>query len=191
MLNDVTVPAVLHCLTLAVKLAQRIGVTVSLGALAISLVERWSAEYEAQNNNADLVNIELGEFTYTFDLSLDRVVCVVGHSSQTRAARDTSRQRGHPSHRPDDKGHFIAHSMGGGMDINLFAQSAGLNRRGGWRRFERIAAGNPGTFVAIRAIYEDGSSRPSMLDYGIDIPEEGFTIERFDNGIDASGLAPF
>jgi hypothetical protein len=37
------------------------------------------------------------------------------------------------------RGHLVAHSIGGGTDINLIPQDARLNLSGGWRSLERIA----------------------------------------------------
>ncbi len=72
-----------------------------------------------------------------------------------------------------DRGHLFAHTMGGGLDINLFPQAARVNRGGLWRHMERYCARNPGTFCFIRPIYTDESWRPSRLEYGIFKLEDG------------------
>jgi DNA/RNA non-specific endonuclease len=71
------------------------------------------------------------------------------------------------THPGRDRGHFFAHTMGGGTDINLFPQLASVNRGGEWRRMERYAVEHPGTFCFIRPIYAGTSWTPSQLEYGI------------------------
>lgn len=77
----------------------------------------------------------------------DRVVAVWGRSGSAPASsRDKSRASGllrrvwagrFPN---SDRGHFFAHTMGGGLDINLFPQDSRLNRGGFWRKMERYCA---------------------------------------------------
>src|SRR5215510_664166 len=56
-----------------------------------------------------------------------------------------------------DRGHFIAHSIGGGLDVNVFWQDRDLNR--GWspegkifRQMETYCQEHPGTFCFSRPI---------------------------------------
>jgi hypothetical protein len=111
----------------------------------------------------------------------DRVVAVWGKSRYEPAqTRDTSRMKGllrgawSQRFRESDRGHFFAHTMGGGLDINLFPQAKSLNRGGLWRKMETYCALNPGTFCFVRPIYADESWRPRQLEYGI------FKIQRGD-----------
>jgi DNA/RNA non-specific endonuclease len=102
----------------------------------------------------------------------DRVASVWGTSRKTNArTRDRARMKGFPigklSSTPDDRGHFFAHTMGGRLDINVFPQSARVNRGGLWRQMENYCARNPGTFCFIRPIYEDATWRPAKLEYGV------------------------
>ena len=88
----------------------------------------------------------------------DRVAAVWGTSRlEPAGTRDKSRMkgflRGGWADTQDDRGHFFAHTMGGGLDINLFPQAARLNRSALWRRMERYCAGHPGTFCFVRPIY--------------------------------------
>ena len=86
------------------------------------LSEDWAAEYERQTGN-DLVVVKLGTYAYVFDIEGERLVCATGCSTAPDGPRDASRQRGHPpAPRGDHKGHVFAHSMGGGMDINIVPQ---------------------------------------------------------------------
>lgn len=90
--------------------------------------------------------------------SNSRSVRGVDERSRTR---DASRIRGFPgSDERRDRGHFLAHASGGGLDINLFHQNALLNR--GWspegrryRQMEQYAARHEGTLFFSRPIYED------------------------------------
>ena len=104
----------------------------------------------------------------------DRVVAVWGVSrAEPASTRDSSRMAGFlggvwsTAYPGRDRGHFFAHTMGGGTDINLFPQLASVNRGGEWRRMERYAAEHPGTFCFIRPIYTDHSWTPALLEYGI------------------------
>jgi DNA/RNA non-specific endonuclease len=104
----------------------------------------------------------------------DRVVAVWGLSRvEPASTRDTGRMAGFlggvwsDNYPGRDRGHFFAHTMGGGTDINLFPQLASVNRGGEWRRMERYAAEHPGTFCFIRPIYDGASWTPSQLEYGI------------------------
>jgi DNA/RNA non-specific endonuclease len=117
----------------------------------------------------------------------DRVVAVWGLSrSEPASTRDKTRMAGYlrgvwsdafPS---DDRGHFFAHTMGGGMDINLFPQLASVNRGGLWRKLETEAAENPGTFCFIRPIYSGTSWRPVEVEYGLfRMPPRAFGFEGY------------
>jgi hypothetical protein len=67
-----------------------------------------------------------------------------------------------------DTGYFIAHSLGGGMDINLFPQKRIVNRgyspEGSlFRKMENYALRHPDTLVFSRPIYFDDSWYPLFL----------------------------
>lgn len=142
---------------------------------------QWISDYMAATG-AELVDVTLGTFTYTFDMVNDRVVCVTGTSVPPEHARDNARQTGHPApEKGDHKGHLIAHSMGGGMDINIFAQNGALNLGNEWRGIERHAAANPDTPVAIHLNYEGDSDRPATIDYGYQNDHGEFVVSHFDN----------
>ncbi len=81
----------------------------------------------------------------------------------------------------DDRGHFFAHTMGGGLDINLFPQAIRVNRGGLWRQMENYCSRNPGTFCFIRPLYTDRSWRPTSLEYGIFKTETGRAPEFWGN----------
>jgi hypothetical protein len=71
-----------------------------------------------------------------------------------------------------DKGHFIAHALGGSVNINLFPQVRHINR--GWsaegkiyRQMERYCFENPGGMLFSRPLYADCSSRPAEIEFGV------------------------
>jgi hypothetical protein len=104
----------------------------------------------------------------------DRVVGVWGLSRyEPGSTRDRSRMKGYlqgvwsDAYGGMDRGHFFAHTMGGGLDINLFPQVSAINQRGLWRELESYCADNPGTFCFVHPIYRDRSWRPTQLEYGI------------------------
>ena len=165
--------------------------------------------YEPEGDNDTYT---MGAFMYSSDNTLDpelsdrwwerhredcRIVAVHGFSIPAPEKRDSSRMSYHAntwvrefgSHRnelPFDKGHYIAHSIGGEIDNGIFAQRRDINR--GWneigklyRSMERYALDYPGVFVFSRPIYGDGSTHPFFIEYGI-LKEDGeWWIEVFPN----------
>ncbi len=104
----------------------------------------------------------------------DRVVAVWGLSRTEPAdTRDRGRMGGFlkgvwsDAYPGRDRGHFFAHTMGGGTDINLFPQLSTVNRGGEWRQLEIFAAAHPGTFCFIRPFYAGSGWTPTALEYGI------------------------
>jgi hypothetical protein len=145
----------------------------------------WASQYPAKGGELVTVTLggreeENGAVSTMFDMRSrnsnveDRVVAVWGLSKAEPAdTRDAGRMAGFLGHvwsttyPGRDRGHFFAHTMGGGTDINLFPQLASVNRGGEWRRMERYAAGKPGTFCFIRPLYAGPSWTPSELEFGI------------------------
>jgi hypothetical protein len=166
------------------------------------LVDRWTAEYVAVTPwSPEIVEVELGTFVYLFDAAPtlsardtrgeDRTVVVWGCSSAPPAQRDRSRLAGFIpvpgswSGRGRDRGHLVAHALGGGLDLNLVPQSSPLNRgpsEGGrrWRALERQAAASPGTPLFVRPIYADATWSPCEFEYGL-VRGGGLHVERFQN----------
>jgi hypothetical protein len=131
------------------------------------------------------------ERTYSETIE-DRVVGVYGRSGLRADPRERRWMRGWlgPTTKVfdagTDKGHFIAHAAGGGLAVNIFAQRRDINR--GWtprgrvyRCMERYCIANPGTFCFSRAIYDDDSSRPSEIEFGILLDVDMLWVERFEN----------
>lgn len=87
---------------------------------------------------------------------------------------------------PVDKGHFIAHTLGGSSNMNIFPQVRELNR--GWskdgkrfREMERFAGQHPGMMIFNRPIYSDGTIWPIFFEFGMLKPDGGLWVELFDN----------
>ncbi len=135
---------------------------------------------------------------YLFDQTLERVLLAYGISDQQLEARDKNRMGRFPDVNVGvkttlgdrafaaDRGHFLGHASGGTLDINLFPQRRELNR--GWsnegkvfRKMERFAASNFGTFVYHRATYNDETWIPNVLEYGLLINNNDWWIGSFRN----------
>ena len=88
-----------------------------------------------------------------------------------------------------DKGHFIAHSIGGAVvaaETNVFLQRRDLNR--GWseagkvfRQMEINAQQHPGALFFHRAIYLVESTTPDFLEVGLCLPGQDLEVATFDN----------
>lgn len=151
-------------------------------AAAPQIASQWGAAYERQSDN-EIVCVDLGTFTYGFDIAAERLVYVIGTTGAPQT-RDRSRQQGSPkpSEKDDEKGHVIATSLGGGMDINLIPQARSVNRGKGsrWASIERELAKRPGSVIAIHLIYSDDSQRPASFEFGYE-SDSGFRVEHIDN----------
>ena len=164
----------------------------------------WLDKYKAMTKTQTNVHEISRHFTFMFDLQLqidqgdentfveDRVVACWGMSKKSVVKRDATRMAGYLkgvfnwTDKNTDKGHFIGHSLGGGVDENLFPQrkdiNRGLSERGKvYRVMEQYCADNPGTFCFARPIYCDFSTRPFMLEYGVLKKDGSLWVELFDN----------
>jgi len=178
------------------------------------LPEGWKDKY---TNNASrevsFYRLASGPFHYIYDDAerllaegvLDddgkmesRMVAVFGRSSPSVHSRksDDSRLKGwlkkiRDRHGKVDKGHFMAHSMGGRVnqsEFNIFIQAADINQghseRGKiFRQMEAYCAANPATFCFNRPIYGDSSSKPFMFEYGVLKNDGELWVELFDNRV--------
>ena len=125
----------------------------------------------------------------------DRLVVACGRSAPEKRRRDDGRLVGWVGRTNRvfgtawDKGHYIAHSIGGsvdGVEVNVFVQRRDLNR--GWsaegklyRQMEQYCAAHPKTFCFARPIYMDGTARPAWIDFGLLQTDGHLWAERFDN----------
>ncbi len=133
----------------------------------------------------------------------DRLVAVHGRSRPATGKRRDSAIRGMPlgpaqtlapsGPRGYDRGHFIAHSLGGGLDVNLFPQPSALNR--GWteegklfRAMERYCQRRPGTYCFSRPMYLGKSAHPAMVEFGVLKAGGGLWVHTFPNTVDSDEL---
>lgn len=174
----------------------------------------WADIYRKQSNRmTDLCRIKLGSFEYIFDdyatlemkgtvpmtpIIESRLVAVFGKSIPAVRKRDDSRLRGWIGQtnalfgNTSDKGHYIAHSVGGSVDgaeFNVFPQRRDLNR--GWsisgklfRKMEEFCYKNSGTFCFNRPIYLTQTSRPDFYEFGILKSRNEIWVECFDNQLE-------
>ena len=125
--------------------------------LCSRLPARWQRAYKAASSHTpNIVHVEYGTFDYicdsysgmealgkvAFDQRVrDRVVGVLGISLPMRGRRRGSLPKGWVEHPEEidssgrDKGHFIAHATGGGLDMNVFSQARDLTE--GYQNRER------------------------------------------------------
>lgn len=180
------------------------GATRDRKAFRRAVVAQWIDRYAASTPwSPDIVEIALGPMVYLFDKAPSeragpaaadaRVIGVWGHPANATRPRDRARQQ---RFLPDsvrwsragrDRGHFIAHSLGGGMDINFFPQAVNLNRGrtpegSRWRQLERRAGAFAETLVLLRPIYDSASWVPRWLDFGVVVDDE-LDVETFDNKV--------
>lgn len=180
--------------------------------LSSVLPREWAAVYRALNPHcADLSIPTVSGFDYLFDSSslfvargglaadtavADRVVAVCGRTRTLHGERDETRMKGAPlgtvelmyppRKRRYDKGHFMGHALGGGVDINLFPQVAATNRGASeagrrFRALERYALERPGTFCFARPLYSGFSDHPLLLEYGVLRQDGTLWVESFCN----------
>ena len=158
----------------------------------------WIDKYDLQCEKAcSVLSIVVNGYTYLWDEKYERVVAVYGISpninkklplrEKSRIAyyfRNFIKRLQHES--ALDTGHFIAHSLGGGLDMNLFPQNRAVNQGRSaegslYRKMERCAAKNAGTFVFSRPIYFDDTWNPLFLEYGVIKTDGSLWTHIFDN----------
>ena len=176
----------------------------------------WRDAYAQMTPRAtEIVRMQRGSFEYIYDdyatleatgavpYSPDaeaRLVGVLGRSEPKSEKRDDGRLRGWvgPTEtmfgREWDKGHFIAHSIGGAVDgweLNVFVQRREMNR--GWseagkrfREMEKYCASNPGTFCFSRPLYVNPTAIPAFVEFGLLKSDGKVWVECFDNRGDES-----
>jgi hypothetical protein len=172
---------------------------------------RWTAAYRADTaRTTDLHTVSHGGFHYLFDCFPmfnpefvadahnpiePRMVVAYGVSNPNAGARDDYRLRGWVGATETyfgkewDKGHFIAHSIGGAVDLvelNVFLHLRSLNR--GWsvqgrifRSMEKACSQRAGTFCFHRPLYDDTSNRPARLEFGLLRQDGTLWVEQFAN----------
>ena len=125
-----------------------------------------------------------------------RLVAAIGFSAPDARRRDDSRLRRWlgPTRSTFgeawDKGHFIAHSIGGavaGSELNVFLQRRDVNS--GWseagrryRAMESYCARHPHVLCWSRPIYTDDSAMPLQIEFGVLKEGDELWVETFENG---------
>lgn len=175
--------------------------TLQLEQLVSWLEDEWLATYDTMSHHkVNAMQFQDHGHTFLYDLASeysadtdDRLVAAHGISIRNQLKRDKSRMQGFLGGRINipgkglfDKGHALAHGMGGGLDANLFPQKPELNlgrSEAGklYRKMERYAAKFPGTFVFSRLIYDDNSWVPCSLEFGVLLPDNRLWVEWFEN----------
>jgi hypothetical protein len=167
----------------------------------------WQEAYlQMSGRPAHILSFTHGSFDYVYDhfdtlvhtgmvsddgVSESRLVAAVGIATANGKVRrhDDGRLRGWLGPTRDilghgwDKGHFIAHAIGGavdGLEANVFLQRRSVNR-GPYRQMERYCAAHPGVLCFSRPIYDDGTALPAVLEFGVLKPDLTWWIERFSN----------
>ncbi len=176
--------------------------------LRLRFPAQWQRVYTATVSHApNITRVEYGTFDYicdsyssmealgevAFDQRVrDRVVAVLGISLPMRGRRRGSMPKGWVEHPEEidssgrDKGHFVAHAIGGGLDMNVFSQARDLNRgiseQGKlYRLMERYCYENVGTFCFSRPVYDDSTSVPRWLEFGLLRDDGSLWVEVFEN----------
>src|SRR5262245_23315076 len=136
------------------------------------IVPKWCTGYRQSMTAApQIVAVTLDGFVNVFDANGQRLIGVFGLSQgKHTGARDSSRMAGHPQSAGADyhRGHAIAHTLGGGTDINLFSQRGKLNI-GQFRRLERAAVDDRNSLYFVRLTYlkGNGGQLPDWIEQGL------------------------
>jgi len=151
----------------------------------------WEDRYKAMSERpTQIVVFRYGTFDYIFDSYQQpapfvpgsgespveaRLIAAIGTVKSQTIRRDDVRLRGitlspapgQPSHW--DRGHYIAHSLGGtvdGNEANVFLQLRSVNR-GRYRSMELYCKKNPGILCFSRPLYTDTSAHPCEIEFGV------------------------
>jgi len=169
----------------------------NISFLSDELPYQWANVYKRlspQPANVHRINIGAYEYLYDFSTELvksgrmereemveDRLVAVHGKAQLSRRKRKDSILRGFPRGPIEyiepllrtsyDRGHFIAHTLGGDLNINIFPQRTDINRgRSGdgklYRSMEIYCQKNPSTYCFSRPFYTSQSGHPFAIEFG-------------------------
>jgi hypothetical protein len=146
-----------------------------LQKLPDELVRLWSRDYIAEYGSTEmtLVTVPSGgsSFTYLFDLNRERNIVSFGFPLYIKHTRDKALMATRPTGADSgsyDKGHLLAHSLGGGTDINLVPQLSKLNR-GAFRELERLltklSKEETRSFYFVRTLYPQSATIASKTNW--------------------------
>ncbi len=149
------------------------------------LVPLWCDDYYFTNPRAEVVLVDLDDsgtsFNYLFDIDLQRVIVAFGVPIYAKHKRDAGRMAGHPLGAGEGyhRGHLMAHSIGGGADINLVPQLGKLNI-GEFRVIERkvrdLAKEGEQCLYFVRPLYANRKQVPSRLEQCVITPPRSITF---------------
>lgn len=149
----------------------RIGSARSFAAQAVPfLVDAWLTDYGHGPRSCDIVETVQEGYSFLFDVTCERLVAAWGVSRAVElSSREGYRQRTHPlPHKHGyDRGHAIAHSLGGRLDINVVPQLRSINR-GRFRVLEMEARRKPGSIYFTYWKYSDHEVEPDQTPHGVD-----------------------
>ena len=141
--------------------------------ISIDLVPLWCDAYNYMNPQAELVQVDVDTHgtscSYLFDIALERNIVAFGMPILSKHQRDKNRQNKHPRSGGSkfDRGHLIAHALGGGMDINVAPQLSKLNQ-GDFKVLEtkvrKLTEQNVRCFYFVRSIYTNKSTMPRVFE---------------------------
>jgi|ERR1035437_5675620 hypothetical protein len=146
------------------------------------LIPVWCKDYHSENPKSEVVEVDLSEsgtsFSYLFDIDRMRTIVAFGVPIFAKHRRDAARMAGHPLSDGSrfHRGHLMAHSIGGGTDINLVPQLGKLNI-GEFRVLERRvrdqAEQNLPCFYFVRPIYNNKTPMPQKFEQCVILPPKG------------------
>jgi hypothetical protein len=149
-----------------------------------TLVDFWVEDYSRAAQNSEIVETTVENFSYLFDIKEQRLIAAWGISRGRHAGkRDAARMAGHPQSagKRYHRGHAIAHTLGGGTDINLVAQLGSVNI-GPFRALEREAINTPGSLYFTYWTYgASNSQKPIGVQQGLLCPGQPAKLRRHVN----------
>lgn len=137
------------------------------------LADVWAADCARAAPRCEIVETTVDGFSYLFDLNEERLIAAWGISrGRNTGKRDATRMAGHPQSAGTQyhRGHAIAHSLGGGADINLVPQLGSVNI-GAFRALEREAIDTLGALYFTYWTYAPSNSqKPIGVQQGLLVP---------------------
>jgi hypothetical protein len=140
------------------------------------LVDIWVEDYMRTAAATDVVETTVEGLSYLFDIETQRLIAAWGISRGRQSRkRDVSRIARHPQSagKQYHRGHAIAHTLGGGADINLVTQLGSVNI-GPFRALEHEATRTRGALYFTYWKYDrSDSQRPIEVQQGLLVPGRG------------------
>jgi hypothetical protein len=157
----------------------------SFGAVVVpALVAEWMARYRTAEPEAEVIRTETKGHSYLYDVPNTRLLAAWTIIVQReKRSRDESRMSGFPLPFGEayHRGHAIAHTLGGGEEINLVPQ-LGASNIGPFRRLERKAMRHPGALYFTFWIYGGPSEQvPIRVEQGLLISGSGLELAVHEN----------